>query len=121
MCTPRYCADTWRRYVEEVGELERTCDGLMDERNAMLVKLEGLKRRKQIETEVSAKHEAVAWNMQKKSKLAWAKKSGGGVEHSLRTVLLKLLIHVLHVRNGFFGKLKAIYSVVPCRGSTVSV
>lgn len=83
--TPRHFADTWRRYVEEVGELERTCDGLMNERNAMLVKLEGLKRRKQIETEVSAKHEAVSWNMQKKSKLARAKKSGGGVFRTFAT------------------------------------
>lgn len=40
------------RYAEEVGELERTCDDLTTERNAMLVKLEGLKRRKRVETEV---------------------------------------------------------------------
>lgn len=44
-----------RRYVEEVGELERRCDDLTTERNAMLVELEGLKRRKQIEIEVSAR------------------------------------------------------------------
>ncbi len=40
------------RYVEEVGELESRCDDLATERNAMLVKLEGLKRRKQVEKEV---------------------------------------------------------------------
>lgn len=40
------------RYTEEVGELERTCDDLTTERNAMLVKLEGLKRRKHVEIEV---------------------------------------------------------------------
>lgn len=51
------------RYVEEVGELERACDGLTSERNAMLVKLEGMKRRKQVETEVSAKaHLEGAWS-----------------------------------------------------------
>lgn len=43
-----------RRYAEEVGELEKTCDDLTNERNAMLVRLEGLKRRKQVEKEVSA-------------------------------------------------------------------
>ncbi|CAM9968002.1 unnamed protein product, partial [Ectocarpus sp. 8 AP-2014] len=44
--------DAWEeRYVEEVGELERICDDLTNERNEMLIKLEGLKRRKQIETE----------------------------------------------------------------------
>ena len=44
----------------------------------------------------------VNWQGQKRAEV-------GYLERSLRTVLLKLLIHVLHVRNGFFGKLKAIY------------
>ncbi|CAM9394110.1 unnamed protein product [Laminaria digitata] len=39
------------RHREEVGELERKCDDLTKERNEMLVRLEGLKRRKQLETE----------------------------------------------------------------------
>lgn len=43
------------RYVEEVGDLKRTCDDLTTERNAMLVKLEGLKRRKKYEIEVREK------------------------------------------------------------------
>lgn len=40
------------RYSEEVGELDRTYSDLTNERNEMLIKLEGLKRRKQIEMEV---------------------------------------------------------------------
>ncbi|CAM9788654.1 unnamed protein product [Ectocarpus sp. 6 AP-2014] len=46
--------DAWeerRAATAEVGELERICDDLTNERNEMLIKLEGLKRRKQIETE----------------------------------------------------------------------
>lgn len=42
------------RYAEEVGELEKTCEDLTNDRNAMLVRLEGLKRRKQVEKEVRA-------------------------------------------------------------------
>lgn len=47
------------RYVEEVGELGRTCDDLTLKRNAMLVNLEGLKRRKNVATEVSARARAL--------------------------------------------------------------
>ncbi|CAM9466062.1 unnamed protein product [Ectocarpus sp. 4 AP-2014] len=46
--------DAWeerRAATAEAGELERICDDLTNERNEMLIKLEGLKRRKQIETE----------------------------------------------------------------------
>lgn len=43
------------RYGEEVGELDRTYNELTAERNQMLVRLEGLKRRKQLETEVTTR------------------------------------------------------------------
>ncbi|CAM9215404.1 unnamed protein product [Hapterophycus canaliculatus] len=47
--------DAWEerqaKTAAEVGELEKTCDDLTNERNAMLVRLEGLKRRKQVEKE----------------------------------------------------------------------
>lgn len=48
--------DEKSRYVEEVGELQRTYDDLTNERTEVLIKLEGLKRRKQTETEVTLTH-----------------------------------------------------------------
>lgn len=100
--------------MEEVGELERTCDGLTSERNKMLVKLEGLKRRKHIETEVSTKNHFSEHRTYGSTKAAPAK-SRGGVEHLFRMVLLMFFILNYLYAMLRLANVNVDPSAVPCR------